>query len=125
MYAHKKVINKKEVIRDDSEGVVMSKIESEIFIPIYLYDKDHNFTINFKIEKVRKDRVFYGDVENINNFCYEFLDYHRSEIIKDKPKIPDESSIKYYKIIGKKIKVSIEIIEDVSADEETYATTRK
>ena len=103
----------------------MSKIESEIFIPIYLYDKDHNFTINFKIEKVRKDRVFYGDVENINNFCYEFLDYHRSEIIKDKPKIPDESSIKYYKIIGKKIKVSIEIIEDVSADEETYATTRK
>ena len=97
--------------RDDSEGVVMSKIESEIFIPTYLYNKDHNFTISFKIEKVRKDRVFYSDVENINNFCYEFLDYHQSEIIKDKPKIPDES-IKCYKIVGKKIKVSIEIMED-------------
>ena len=39
--------------RYDSEGVVMSKIESEIFIPTYWYDKDHNFAINNKIEKVR------------------------------------------------------------------------
>ena len=100
--------------RDDSEGVVMSKIESEIFIPTYLYDKDHNFAINNDIEKVRTNRYFMGDVENIDNFLYEFLNYHKGEIIKDKPKIPDESSssIKYYKIIGKKIKVSIEIMED-------------
>ena len=89
----------------------MSKIESEIFIPTYLYDKDHNFAINNDIEKVRKNRYFMGDVENIDNFLYEFLNYHKGEIIKDKPKIPDES-IKYYKIAGKKIKVSIEIVDD-------------
>ena len=69
----------------------MSKIESEIFIPTYWYDKDHNFAINNDIEKVRKNRYFMGDVENIDNFLYEFLNYHKGEIIKDKPKIPDES----------------------------------
>ena len=58
----------------------MSKIENEIFIPTYLYDKDHNFGINVKIEKVRKDRYFMGNIEDIDNFCYEFLNYHKSEI---------------------------------------------
>ena len=98
----------------------MSKIENEIFIPTYLYDKDHNFGINVKIEKVRKDRYFMGNIENIDDFYYEFLKYHRGEIIKNKTIIPDES-IKYSKIVGKKIRVSIEIVEDVSAGEETPA----